>query len=87
MDLEHKIATTMLGRHINDPKLIPDITDICLDHIQDAIDHYTSEITYLMQLVEELEIDVMIEATAFPGLDVEMPGHAGLITRKKRSNF
>jgi len=87
MDLEDKIIQATLailgpGGHSDTAILYAaHVTDIVLDHMQEAVDYWTAETTYLQQRVEELEIDLMLEQEGFRLED------SHTIKPKRRTNF
>ena len=72
MDLEDKITDelewffkppaldTPLGLNDSQRELAREITDVCLDHIQSAVDWWISENTYLQQQLEDTEVDLWL---------------------------
>jgi len=85
MDIKDKIMTVFWGRNLHTEQsweqLADCITDIMLDHVQESVDYWTAETTYLQQRVEELEIDLMLEQEGFRLED------SHTIKPKRRTNF
>ena len=42
-------------------ELADEIADVCMEHFDNALQYYTTELNYWKQTAEDLEIDVLLE--------------------------
>jgi len=83
--LEHVPWSFEKGRHMYAAELADRIFMMCQEDMTEAMMHYVSEIHWLKQEVDELEINLMLAEESFdakPGTN-----YGAKLNIKKRSNF